>query len=122
MFDGTNMLWNLPGFFPDMLEEEGIHWASCPICGLSVRSLSLISSLGRTYFLVFSACSSSLAYNTFVPGWLTMIKTVIYGRTAMILLGFLAQMVLLSVGYILLRNYSYLFPCSSYFSFSISQV
>lgn len=37
------------------------------------------------------------------------IKTVIYGRTAMILLGFLAQLVLLCVGYILLRNYSYLF-------------
>lgn len=37
------------------------------------------------------------------------IKTVIYGRTAMILLGFLAQLVLLGLGYILLRNYSYLF-------------
>jgi len=37
-------------------------------------------------------------------GW---IKTVVYGRTAMILLGFLAQLVLLYVGYILLRNYSY---------------
>ena len=37
------------------------------------------------------------------------IKTVIYGRTAMILLGFAAQFVLLGVGYILLRNYSYLF-------------
>lgn len=37
------------------------------------------------------------------------IKTVIYGRTAMILLGFLAQLILLGVGYILLRNYSFLF-------------
>lgn len=37
------------------------------------------------------------------------IKTVIYGRTAMILLGFLAQLILLGVGYILLRNYSYMF-------------
>lgn len=37
------------------------------------------------------------------------IKTVIYGRTAMILLGFLAQLVMLVVGYFLLRNYSYLF-------------
>jgi cardiolipin synthase len=37
------------------------------------------------------------------------IKTVIYGRTAMILLGFLAQLVMLCVGYILLRNYSFLF-------------
>ena len=37
------------------------------------------------------------------------IKTVIYGRTAMILLGFLAQLLMLGVGYILLRNYSYLF-------------
>lgn len=47
------------------------------------------------------------------------IKTVIYGRTAMILLGFLAQLLMLGVGYILLRNYSYLF----YFLFlSISAV
>ena len=47
------------------------------------------------------------------------IKTVIYGRTAMILLGFLAQLVMLAVGYILLRNYSSLF----YFLFlSISAV
>ena len=37
------------------------------------------------------------------------IKTVIYGRTAMILLGFLSQLILLGVGYILLRNYSYIF-------------
>ena len=37
------------------------------------------------------------------------LKTVIYGRFAMILLGFLAQLILLTVGYILLRNYSYLF-------------
>ena len=37
------------------------------------------------------------------------IKTVIYGRTAMILLGFLAQLIMLGLGYILLRNYSYLF-------------
>lgn len=36
------------------------------------------------------------------------IKTVVYGRTAAILLGFLAQLALLYVGYILLRNYSYL--------------
>ena len=47
------------------------------------------------------------------------IKTVIYGRTAMILLGFLAQLVMLALGYVLLRNYSYLF----YFLFlSISAV
>lgn len=37
------------------------------------------------------------------------IKSAIYGRTAMILLGFLAQLLLLVVGYILLRNYSYIF-------------
>lgn len=37
------------------------------------------------------------------------VKTVIYGRFAMILLGFLAQLILLVVGYIVLRNYSYLF-------------
>ncbi len=37
------------------------------------------------------------------------IKTVIYGRTAMILLGFLAQLIMLGVGYILLRNYSFFF-------------
>lgn len=37
------------------------------------------------------------------------IKKVIYGRTAMILVGFLAQLVALVVGYILLRNYHYLF-------------
>lgn len=37
------------------------------------------------------------------------IKTIIYGRTAMILLGFLLQLLLLVIGYIQLRNYSYLF-------------
>lgn len=37
------------------------------------------------------------------------IKTLIYGRTIMMLLGFLAQLVLLVVGYYLLRNYSYIF-------------
>ncbi len=37
------------------------------------------------------------------------IKTVIYGRTAIILLGFLAQLILLVVGYFKLRNYSFLF-------------
>ena len=36
-------------------------------------------------------------------------KSLIYGRTAMILLGFLAQLVILMVGYIFLHNYSYLF-------------
>ena len=25
MYDGTNVLWNLPGFFPQMLEDEGIR-------------------------------------------------------------------------------------------------
>lgn len=40
---------------------------------------------------------------------LRKLKTVIYGRFAMILLGFLAQLVLLMVGYFFLRNYSYLF-------------
>ena len=34
------------------------------------------------------------------------IKTVIYGRTAMILVGFLAQLAALAVGYFLLRSYS----------------
>lgn len=34
------------------------------------------------------------------------IKTVIYGRTAMILVGFLAQLTALAVGYLLLRSYS----------------
>nr|WP_296440403.1 cardiolipin synthase [uncultured Acetatifactor sp.] len=37
------------------------------------------------------------------------LKTVIYGRFVMILLGFLTQLILLLLGYILLRNYSYLF-------------
>lgn len=37
------------------------------------------------------------------------IKTVIYGRTVIILLGFLAQLILLVVGYFKLRNYSFLF-------------
>lgn len=37
------------------------------------------------------------------------IKTIIYGRTAMILLGFLMQLLLLIIGYTQLRNYSYLF-------------
>lgn len=37
------------------------------------------------------------------------VKTVIYGRTAMILLGFLAQLLLLIVGYVQLRRYSFLF-------------
>ncbi len=37
------------------------------------------------------------------------IKRVIYGRTAMIMVGFLAQLAAIVVGYILLRNYSYLF-------------
>lgn len=37
------------------------------------------------------------------------IKTVIYGRTIVILLGFLAQLVLLAAGYYLLRNYNFLF-------------
>ena len=37
------------------------------------------------------------------------IKTVIYGRTAVILLGFLAQLILLAAGYYLLRNYNLLF-------------
>lgn len=36
-------------------------------------------------------------------------KSVIYGRTAMILLGFAAQLGFLAVGYFFLRNYSYLF-------------
>ena len=36
------------------------------------------------------------------------IKTIIYGRTVMILLGFLGQLVLLALGYFLLRNYSLL--------------
>ena len=39
------------------------------------------------------------------------IKTVVYGRTVVILLGFLAQLALLYVGYILLRNYGYV-TCS----------
>ena len=37
------------------------------------------------------------------------IKTVIYGRTAIILVCFLAQLALLMVGYVLLRNYSFWF-------------
>lgn len=37
------------------------------------------------------------------------IKTVIYGRTMIILLGFLAQLALLAAGYYLLRNYNFLF-------------
>lgn len=37
------------------------------------------------------------------------IKTVIYGRTAMIMVGFLAQLLLLALGYALLRNYSFWF-------------
>ncbi|MCI9277422.1 cardiolipin synthase [bacterium D16-50] len=37
------------------------------------------------------------------------IKTVIYGRTIVILLGFLAQLILLAAGYYLLRNYNFLF-------------
>ena len=37
------------------------------------------------------------------------IKTVIYGRTAMTLLGFLVQLALLMVGYVLLRSYSFWF-------------
>lgn len=37
------------------------------------------------------------------------IKTVIYGRTAMIMLAFLAQLLLLIIGYFLLRKYSFLF-------------
>lgn len=37
------------------------------------------------------------------------VKTVIYGRTAMILVGFLAQFALLFVGYVLLRGYSFWF-------------
>lgn len=37
------------------------------------------------------------------------IKKVIYGRTVMILAGFLAQLVSLAVGYVLLRNYNGLF-------------
>lgn len=37
------------------------------------------------------------------------IKTVIYGRTAMILVGFLAQLLLLALGYWLLRSYSFWF-------------
>ena len=37
------------------------------------------------------------------------IKRVIYGRTVMILAGFLAQLVALAVGYVLLRNYNGLF-------------
>ena len=37
------------------------------------------------------------------------IKTVIYGRTAMIMLAFLAQLLLLVIGYFLLRSYSFLF-------------
>ncbi len=38
-----------------------------------------------------------------------VIKTIIYGRTAIILLGFLAQLILMAVGYVMLRNYSFLF-------------
>lgn len=37
------------------------------------------------------------------------LKTVIYGRTAMIMLGFLAQFVLMLIAFYWLRNYSYLF-------------
>lgn len=37
------------------------------------------------------------------------IRRVIYGRTAMIALGFLAQLAALAAGYLLLRNYSFLF-------------
>ncbi len=37
------------------------------------------------------------------------IKTIIYGRTAILLLGFAAQLALLAVGYFKLRNYSFLF-------------
>lgn len=37
------------------------------------------------------------------------IKRIIYGRTAMILLGFVVQLVLLAVGYFQLRKYSFLF-------------
>ncbi len=37
------------------------------------------------------------------------LRTIIYGRTAIILLGFLAQLILLAVGYFQLRNYSLLF-------------
>lgn len=36
-------------------------------------------------------------------------KSIIYGRTVMILLGFLAQLAVLMVGYFILRKYSYLF-------------
>ncbi|MCM1025610.1 MAG: cardiolipin synthase [Roseburia sp.] len=37
------------------------------------------------------------------------IKSIIYGRTAAILLGFIVQLSLLAVGYVLLRSYSFLF-------------
>ena len=37
------------------------------------------------------------------------IKTIIYGRTVILLLAFLAQLLLLVVGYFKLRNYSFLF-------------
>jgi len=37
------------------------------------------------------------------------VKTVIYGRTIIILLGFLAQLIFLCLGYYELRNYSYMF-------------
>lgn len=38
-----------------------------------------------------------------------IVKTVIFGRTAMILLGFLAQLAVLALGYIRLKDYSFLF-------------
>ena len=52
---------------------------------------------------------STLSMGERVNATISGIKTVIYGRTAMILLGFLVQLALMCVGYILLRNYSYLF-------------
>ena len=50
---------------------------------------------------------STLSMGERVNATISGIKTVIYGRTAMILLGFLVQLALMCVGYILLRNYSY---------------
>ena len=41
--------------------------------GLSVLSLSLVSLLGTTYFLVCPDSSVSRSYRTVVPGCMTMV-------------------------------------------------
>ena len=77
--------------------------------GLKVRRRLSVGNADTDTGRAEMGMKNTISMGERVNATISRIKKVIYGRTVMILLGFLAQLILLGVGYILLRNYSFLF-------------